>query len=194
MVVSYGIDSNSNCASLESFRSNRPKPEVKTPPVSVETAPIEPDKVEVSAQAEQPKTQVEDAPTPKEKKVSLVQRFKNCVAGMKKFFISSWEYTKGTAKGLFYGAVAAAGVLGADAVIGLAKNYNQMTNVVENVAPEAMGTAKKTAKLLSKKGKFFAGLAAVATFGYQLFKASLNVSEKSAAVDHRWGSGHNKVD
>ena len=54
--------------------------------------------------------------------------------------------------------------------------------------------AKKVSKLLSKTGKFGALATGLAVLGYNWFKASLNVSERSAAVDHRWGSGHDEVD
>ena len=53
--------------------------------------------------------------------------------------------------------------------------------------------AKAAVKLLSTKGKIAAGVVGLATLGYHWFKASLNVSEKGAAIDHRWGSGHDEV-
>ena len=188
MVVSYGIDPNNKCASLENFRSTKPK---QTAPIQAKPAEavVEADKVEVSKPAEKAPEQINDA-DPKKKKTSLVQRFKNFVAGVKKFFIASWEYTKGTAKGIFYGATAALGILGVDGVINAVKNAkaDKLVETATDVAPKAIEKAKR----FSTKGKVFAGIAAVATLGYQLFKSSLNVSEKKAAVDHRWGSGHNK--
>ena len=182
MVVSYGIDPNNKCATLEHFRSNKPKQSVQAQPTPVETAAVSTDKVEVSEQLSES--------TPKKKKPSLIRRFKNFVSGVKKFFVTAWEYTKGTAKGIFYGATAAAGILGIDGVMNAVKNM-KAKKLFENAAEAAPKVIEKT-KRFSTKGKVFAGIAAVATLGYQLFKSSLDVSEKTADIDHRWGTGHNK--
>ena len=53
--------------------------------------------------------------------------------------------------------------------------------------------AKKSEKTLSTKGKVIAGVAGVAVFALNMFKANLNANSKKADVDHRWQTGHNRV-
>lgn len=118
---------------------------------------------------------------PKKKK-GLIRKFKDVCSSVKKFFIGVGEYAKGTVKGVFFGGIAAGAVIGADAIKGAAKI------IKDAKAGEAAG---KAAKVLSTKGKVAAGVVGLAVLGYNLFKASLNVSERNANVDHRWGSGHN---
>ena len=156
---------NADYSALESFRSS------KTTDIPSKTSPSEPDKIEISAK---------DSQSKEHKKVSLFQRFKNFCAGFKKFFINVGEYAKGTVKGLFNGAVAAAGVIGVDAIV----------NTVKKV--KAKDAATKAISTISTKGKIFAGVAGAIVLGCNIFKAHLNATEKNAAVDHRWGTGHNE--
>ena len=158
---------NADYSALESFRASKPATDVP-----VKTPPAEPDKLEVSTQ--------DNAEKEPKKKVSLLQRFKNFCAGFKKFFINVGEYAKGTVKGLFNGAVAAAGIIGVDAIVNTAKKIK---------AQDAAGKAIKT---ISTKGKIFAGVAGAVVLGCNIFKAHLNATERNAAVDHRWGTGHNE--
>ena len=118
--------------------------------------------------AEEPKQEIV-AEEPK-KKTSLWQKTKNFITGVKKAFITAGEYIVGTVKGVFYGALGAAGVLGVDAV---------------------RNAVKKAPAGFSTKGKVIAGVVGFATLGYQLFKANLNANQKKAEVEHRWATGHN---
>lgn len=172
MVINNNVELTNNYASLESFRSNKPVSQPKVEPAVVAEKP---DVVEVK--------QPENSDKPKEKK-SFIRGFKDCVASIKKFFVGVGEYTKGTVKGIVYGGIGAAAVLGADAIMGASK-------IIKTA--KAGETLNKAAKVLSLKGKVAAGAVGLAVLGYQLFKASLNATEKKADVDHRWGSGHNKV-
>ncbi len=104
------------------------------------------------------------------KKTSLWQKTKNFITGIKKGFITAGEYIVGTVKGVFYGAIGAAGVLGVDAV---------------------RNAVKKTAGF-STAGKIIAGVVGLATLGYQLFNANLNANQRKAEVEHRWATGHNE--
>lgn len=122
-------------------------------------------------------------PEQKPEKKGIIRRFKDFVGGVKKFFIGVGEYTKGTVKGLFYGAIGAAGVLAADALRNGAKAIKSVR------AQEAV----ESFKYLSTPGKIVAGAVGLAVLGYQLFKSSLNVSERKSDVDHRWGGGHNNA-
>ena len=185
MVVNNNVELSGNYASLESFRSGQQRRPVVRP------AEQAPDKVEIlQQQVDQLKedlenTKQEQAEKPKKKRRGFVQGFKNMIAGIKKFGVATAEYTVATARGLAYGAVGAIGVLGADAV------YNGIKAVK---APQAVEEGAKSAlKLLSTKGKVAAGVVGLATLGYHWFKASLNVSQRNAAIDHRWGSGHDEV-
>ena len=130
----------------------------------------------------QPQPQDEVVTQEPKKKKSIVRKFKDGVSSVKKFFIDVGEYTKGTVKGLFFGGIAAGGVIGADAIRGASK-------IIKDA--KAGEIADKAVKVLSTKGKVAAGAVGLAVLGYNLFKASLNASERKANIDHRWGSGHN---
>ncbi len=195
MVVNNNPDMTNNYGSLEAFRSARPNRQT-VEKVSVEQVP---DKVEISkeppAQAPQPEQSTEK---PKKKRRGIIQGFKNIIAGIKKFGVATAEYTVATAKGLVYGTIAAAGVLGIDAGFGIANIIKDAKKVpindgVEAIAENAPKFVKNASKIISKKGIFGAAAAGIATIGYQWFKASLNVSQRNAAIDHRWGSGHDEV-
>lgn len=137
----------------------------------------EPEQAPIQAQAQDEVVTQE----PKKKK-SLIRKFKDGYASFKKGLITAGEYAKSTVKGVFFGGIAAGGVLGADAIMGA-------TKIIKNAkAGEAID---KAVKVLSTKGKVLAGIAGVAVLGYNLFQASLNASEKKAEVDHRWGTSHN---
>lgn len=170
MVINNSVDLTNNYATLESFRSSKPA----QPKAETVTEPAKADTVEVSEEAKK---------EPKEKK-SFIRSFKDGFASIKKFFIGVGEYTKGAVKGLFYGGIAAGAIVGADAIKGAAR-------IIKDA--KAGEVAGKAVKVLSTKGKVAAGVVGLAVLGYQLFKASLNATEKKADVDHRWGSGHNKV-
>lgn len=108
----------------------------------------------------------------KKEKTSLWQKFKNGYTSFKKYMITSAEYSKGALKGLVYGGVTALTVVGADALRGIAKKSNSE---------------------LSTKGKVVAGIAGVAVFALNMFKANLNANSRKAEIDHRWQTGHNRV-
>jgi|GEM_PF-6821621 len=104
------------------------------------------------------------------KRTGPIQGVKNFIAGFKKAWINVSEYTKGTVLGAAEGTV-----LGALTYGGI------------RAVKYVRGAASTRPKLLGKIG---VGLAAVAGLGHSLFKASLNVSERTANVDHRFNTGH----
>lgn len=194
MVINSNPDVTSNYASLEAFRSTRPKMQSTSVRASVE-----PDKVEIKQEKEVETPKQEQPEKPKKKRRGIIQGFKNIIAGIKKFCIGVAEYTVATAKGLVYGTIAAAGVLGIDAGLGIANiikdakakpPVEEGAELLEESAPKL---TKKAGKIISKKGIFGAAAAAISVLSYHWFKASLNVSQRGAAVDHRWGSGHDEV-
>lgn len=132
--------------------------------------------------ATQPQAQDEVVTQEPKKKKGFIRKFKDVCSSVKKFFVGVGEYAKGTIKGVFFGGIAAGAVLGADAIKGASK-------IIKDA--KAGDAAGKAVKVLSTKGKVAAGALGLAVLGYNLFKASLNASEKKASVDHRWGSGHN---
>ncbi len=130
----------------------------------------------------QPQAQDEVVTQEPKKKKGFIRKFKDGMSSFKKSCVVADEYAKGTFKGLFFGGIAAGAVLGADAIKGASK-------IIKDT--KAGEIAEKAVKVLSTKGKVVAGALGLAVLGYNLFKASLNASEKKANVDHRWGSGHN---
>lgn len=193
MVINNNPNLNAKYSTLETFKSNRVKPQT-----TVKQEP-EIDQVEIKEEQPDQEPKKEQAPQyreperPKKKNRSIVQGFKNVIAGIKKFGVATYEYTIATGKGLFYGAIAAAGVLGVDAGVGIYKLAKDSKGNLSNILKEGAENIPKELKILSTKGKIGAALAGIGTIGYHWFRASLNVSEKSAAIDHRWGSGHDEV-
>lgn len=172
-MTNYSLGINNNYAAVPSFKAQGAQSQAQAP----QTNPMQPDKAAFSNEVK---------PEQKSEKKGVVRGFKNLVGGIKKFFVNVGEYAKGTAKGLFYGAIGAAGVLGVDA---LRNGFKEIKRIkAGKVAAEG-----NKFKYLSGKGKVAAGVVALAVMGYQLFKASLNASEKRSDVDHRWGTPHNKV-
>ena len=151
-------------STLESLRNKHKPVSQETPVTKPAVSETKTDELDISkdASAEKPKAE------PKEK-TTLSQKFRNAYATVKKAFIAIGEYTAGTIKGVVYGGITALAVIGGKAI----------RNVMKNKPP------------ITKGGKIWAGVAATAVFGYQIFKAYLNTNERSAGVDHRWGTGHN---
>ena len=80
-----------------------------------------------------------------------------------------------------------------DAVVYLAGlPKSNLRTVAKDVAtaPLKLLKALKNAPGVGNLGKAIAAGVGVATFGAGLFKASLNVSERTANVDHRYNTGH----
>ena len=174
MAVSFNVHDNVFDSMRHSARSMQSTSFTSAKPQEVKSEP--------TAEIQQPVRDEVVVQEP-EKKKSFVRKFKDGVAAVKKFFIGVGEYTKGTVKGLFFGGIAAGGVIGVDAIRGASK-------IIKDA--KAGDIAGKAVKVLSTKGKVIAGAVGLAVLGYNLFKASLNASEKRANVDHRWGSGHNE--
>lgn len=100
---------------------------------------------------------------PKKENKSMVSKFSSGVGGIKKFFASTGEYTKGFFKGLAGAAVAGSLVYTGSAVL---------------------RSIKKKPK--SKATVAFSALAAVGAFAYNMYKAYLNTNDKTAQIDHRY--------
>ncbi len=117
-----------------------------------------------------------------------IQGTKNFIAGIKKAWINVAEYTKGTVIGVLGGSILGGltyGVLhGIKAVKSLLKkNKDQIVYDIDGILTKRA----KRFKLLAETVSIAVGLA---TLGYSLFKSSLNVSERTADVDHRYNTGH----
>lgn len=99
-------------------------------------------------------------------KPGFIAGIKRHIAGAKKFFARTAEYTKGFFGGLFDGAV-----------------YGSVIYTGSNL----INFFKKSSKLPSK---FLAIGAAAAAMGLNLWNASLNATQRESEIDHRW-IGHN---
>ena len=108
----------------------------------------------------------------KKEKKGLIAGTKEFIANIKKFFVTSGIYIKGTAKGIGIGAVAGTAVYGASEI------FNLVT--------------KKA--VLGKKNVLGIALGAVTALGAlagNLWTASLDATEKQSEIDHRY-IGHKK--
>ncbi|MEI7474921.1 MAG: hypothetical protein WCK67_09105 [bacterium] len=140
----------------------------------------------------------------KEKKGGFnpIQGFKNFMSGCKKLWIGTCEYTKATVIGGAKGAVLG-GIVGGIAHVmavtlqkteesGLKKfaNNKNLTNGFQKFGQGVLNHLPK-----STKGQVWLGVlvGSLPLIG-QLYEASLNVSEKTAQVDHRYNTGHRKED
>ena len=141
-----------------------------------------------SAKSEQPVQQtVQQADVPAKEKKSFGRGFRNFFAGIQKFFISAGEYIKGAAKGIFFGGLSAAAIVGVSAI----KNRSNEVKIFG----EAMNKRAilKSPLKATTKGKVIAGAVGIGIVGLNLFKSYLNSNEKGAKVDHRWNTGHKEV-
>lgn len=109
------------------------------------------DKVELSTQA-------------KEKK-GPIKSVKEFIGNVKKFFSTTGEYVKGTAKGIVTGAA--------------------LGSVIYTVGDIANKVRKKS----GKAHVVLAGVAAAGSIAANLWNSSLNASEKASNIDHRY-TGH----
>ena len=107
---------------------------------------------------------VELSSQPKQRK-GPIRAVKDFIGGIKKFFASAGEYVKGTVKGIATGAA--------------------LGSVIYTIGDIANKAKKKT----GKAHMVLAGVAAVGSIAANLWNASLNASEKSSNIDHRY-SGH----
>ncbi|MBQ4122698.1 hypothetical protein IJD44_03105 [bacterium] len=107
----------------------------------------------------------------KPKKQGPIKRLKGFIANIKKFFASAGEYVKGGTKGIVHGAV-----IGSIVYTG--------SNVIKHFAKEG----SRLSKLHSKPLAILSGIGVLAG---NLWTASLNATEKSSEIDHRW-TGHKK--
>ena len=102
----------------------------------------------------------------KEKK-GPVRAVKDFIASFKKFFSTTGEYVKGTAKGLVTGAALGSVVYTAGSIVNKVKNKSGKAHII------------------------LAGVAAAGSLAVNLWNASLNASEKASNIEHRY-TGHNK--
>ncbi len=170
MTVILNANTGTTYTGFDDFRTRVPHQTQPSPKPTVNTEP-QADEVQITPQA-QPQEQAETPAVEKKPKKSIWAKMRGAYASFKKGVVASVEYTKGTIKGAAYGVVAAASVLGIDAI----------ANKVQ-----------KSEKTFSKKGKVFAGLAAAGALAINLFQSYLNVNEKKAQIDHRWQTGHDAV-
>lgn len=134
---------------------------------------------------------------PQEKQnAGVVQSFKNIVAGVKKFFTAASEYTVGTVKGLVLGGIAAGVTYAGIWTANIIRAGSQDTSSVDKAVTDE--TAKEVLNTLNKIKNARPGMAGTAiALGigslpviYSLYGASLNVSEKTAGIDHKYNTGH----
>ena len=118
------------------------------------------------------------------KKKGPIKSLKEFIANIKKFFATTGEYAKGTAKGITSGVVAGSVVYTAGSVINFAKQ--KAANSAAKKAGEE--TAKVVKKIPNKALAVVVGGIALAA---NIWTASLNATEKGSNIDHRW-TGHNQ--
>lgn len=121
---------------------------------------------------EQPADSVEISTKPAKK--GPIKSLKTGIANFKKFFATTGEYIKGTAKGITKGVVAGSVVFTSGSII----------NHFKGKSAEKAGQAFK--KLPNKALAIVAGGLALAG---SLWTASLNATEKNSEIEHRW-TGH----
>ncbi len=122
-----------------------------------------------------------------DKKGGPVKSVKGFIANVKKFFISTGEYTKGAFKGIGAGAVAGSIVYTGGSILNhfKSKGYQKAAKAAEEAGTEF------TKKFRKFPNKALAVIAAGAAVAINIWNASLNATEKQSGVDHRY-IGHNK--
>ena len=99
----------------------------------------------------------------KKQNKGVVSSVSRGIGGIKKFFASAGEYTKGVFSGIAGGAVAGSLVYTASAALKALKKK-----------PQTKGSA------------ILAGLVAAGTFAFNMYKAYLNSNDAKAQIDHRY--------
>ncbi|MCK7470076.1 MAG: hypothetical protein MZU95_04160 [Desulfomicrobium escambiense] len=122
---------------------------------------------------------------PKEK-TGPIRKFKNFMAGIQKAWATVTGYTKATFKGIFDGALVASTVLAGTAGYNFIKRHVNKVSSNKEVKDKAIQQIKDKAKLIPKSIKYGAVALGGVTLIYDLFKASLDINEKKANIDHRW--------
>lgn len=141
----------------------------------VNSQPLEPAKVQVQQAIPATNVVQEDKveiSNNKTQKKGLIKTVKGGIASIKKFFATTGAYIQGTAKGIGQGAVAGSLIYTGGSIVNAVK-------------------AKKAGAETFKKvpNKALAFVAAGVALAANLWTASLNATEKSSAIDHRW-TGH----
>lgn len=124
----------------------------------------------------------DNKPVEKEKKKGPIKKLKNFIGSIKKFNAQAGEYIKGFFKGIGSGALVGGAGFGAFKLVEGIK-LKQAGKIVEEAAKEA---ATKSAGKFGKIGIAAAVVGVVGALTVNLWKASLNASEKKALIDHRW--------
>ncbi|EKE02700.1 MAG: hypothetical protein ACD_20C00346G0027 [uncultured bacterium] len=106
----------------------------------------------------------------KSPKVGFVQRIKNLIAGVKKAYVVTTQYTKALVNGTVKGAIIGSGVYGTLKAVDFMKNYKQET--VKHIPKQVVIGA--------------AAVAGLTKLGFTLFKSSLDVNEAKSKIEHRW--------
>lgn len=108
------------------------------------------------------------------------------IAGVKKCGIAVQEYTVGFGKGCVSGAIAGGVGFGVTKIVQTLKAFDKLAN---NESAKIGGKLARTAGKALKSNKFALGIGAagiVLGMGFQIWKASLNVNERNAKVEHRY--------
>lgn len=158
---------------------------------------------EVKKEPEDTKVKEKKSKEPKEKKEkkSLLEKFANFVGSMKKLGVKIGEYGLGGIKGI--GSFVAGGAITAGSIFTIHQVKNgakiakeQNTNVIKSIFSTLANGIKRnldgaTLKKTLKSGKGIGTILAAVVVGSlaflsQIYKAKLNVNEKTADLDHKY--------
>lgn len=139
------------------------------------TAPVKPTVAQASVKEALPATNVETKDsvelstknTEKKEKKGIIAGTKEFVANVKKFFVTTGIYIKGTAKGIGVGAVAGSAVFGA-------------TQLINTLMKKGIPAKKNVL------GIVLGAATAVGALASNLWTASLDATEKQSEIDHRY--------
>lgn len=157
-----------------------------------EPVPNKPDKYDDIVSRKNPQQQ--SNPTQKD---GFVQKIKNFIAAAKKLGIIISEYAKGIVLGVIKGGIVGLLTAGSFRAINWAKPYILESRIWQDklVKMKLISLLKFPLKPVLNHPKIqtaVAVLAGLSVLAVELFKTSLNVSEITAEVDHRWNVGHRK--
>lgn len=151
--------------------SDMPKVQVSSGVASTAQTPVATMKVQEAlppaAAAPAQNDTVELSTSAKKEKKGPIKTIKTLIANVKKFVAKTGEYSKGLVKGVAQGAVAGSLIY---------------------TAGQAVKHFKPESKIHNKA---LAGIVAAGAVAVNLWNASLNATEKSSEIDHRW-VGHKK--
>ena len=123
------------------------------------------------------KNETENLSKPQNQQSAKKKTFKNKIASIAKFFTSTEEITKGTAKGAIYGTLTGALIMAFGWFKALPKGFKKGNSIIK--------VFKHPFQVISSKTKITAGITAAGIAAYNIVKGFLQANQRRAFIDQK---------